>query len=299
VIEADPDQPRRSIDPGALEDLAASIKSQGLLQPLVVRHKPGERDAYVVVAGERRMRAARLAGLAEVPCMILAGDSLREARLAQLAENMQREDLTPMEEARAVVALAEVEGLMQEELATRLGKSPTYISRIFAVSRIPAAEYEELATLKPSMSVLYEYAQLPEDAAIRGMAVDLVRDGATVKDIEGLRTGRRRAAASAAPAAGRRGRPRKASAPVALFERAVRALSSLPASAVDAKQRVALLAQQAELARWLASGVAEDGAVSAALRDLEAAISAASGRSEGRRSGARGANRAPKERAGD
>src|SRR4029079_7890322 len=131
------------------------------IEPDIVRRMLPPANAWFVVAGERRLRAARIAGLAEVPCMVLAGDSLREAKLAQLAENLQREDLAPMEEALAVVRLAEVEVLSQDDLARRLGKSPAYISRIFAVSRIPSAEYDELSTSKPSVSILYEYAQLP------------------------------------------------------------------------------------------------------------------------------------------
>jgi ParB family chromosome partitioning protein len=272
MLEADPDQPRRSIDAAALGDLAASIRAQGVLQPIVVRHKPGAADSYVVVAGERRMRAAGLAGLTEVPCMIMAGDSLRDARLAQLAENLQREDLTPMEEARAVVALGAMDELTQEDLAVRLGKSPTYISRIYAVSRIPAEEYDELATLKLSMSLLYEYAQLPLDATIRRMALELIRDGATVKDVEALRTSGRRATARPGKKSARRGRPPKTRAPLELFSRAVRTLTSLPRAAVAGDQRAALLREQATLARWLADNAGAGEAIERALRALERSI---------------------------
>ena len=95
-IEPNPNQPRRHFDPDALQSLAASIRENGLLQPLVVR-RSGE-GLYQIIAGERRWRACRLAGLTEVPAVILEADDLRAAQLA-LIENLQREDLNPIEEA--------------------------------------------------------------------------------------------------------------------------------------------------------------------------------------------------------
>lgn len=294
-IEADPDQPRRSFEPAALEELAASVREHGVLQPLIVRRAP-DGPGYVVVAGERRLRASRLAGLAEVPCMVLAGDSLKEARLAQLAENLQREDLAPMEEALAVVRLAELDELSQEELARRLGKSPAYISRIYAVSRIPTVEYDDLSTSKPSMSTLYAYALLREDEATRATASALVRDGATVKELEALR-GKPKKAAGAKGAA-KRGRPMSAAAPIEALRRAARALAKLdPASKrVTAADRRAILDEHASLARWAAE--AFDGEVAEAARALADAITRASGEPpstpEGR--AGRGGRRAPSSR---
>lgn len=199
-IEPDSEQPRRTFDGAGLEELAASIRAQGILQPLVVRRN-GDRPGFTVVAGERRLRAARLAGLDEVPCMVLTGESLKDARLAQLAENLQREDLAPMEEALAVARLAEVDRLNQEELARTLGKSSTYISRLFSISRIPSSEYERFSTLKIPASVLYEYSQLPADDQIRDLASEAIARGATVKDIEAIRI-------EYAGSKNRRGRPR-------------------------------------------------------------------------------------------
>lgn len=272
-LELDPDQPRKTIDQAALEELAASVREQGVLQPVVVRRKPGEENRYVVVAGERRLRAAWKNELDEVPCMVLAGDSLREARLAQLAENLHREDLSPMEEARAIVALAEAEDLTQEEVGRRLGKSPAYVSRIFAISRISEDDYAQLSTLKLSTSLLYEYAQLPEDPAIRELALERLREGVTVRELEALRLGRRPAAASSRTPAVRRGRPPKSVAHIGRFRAGVRALVGSQARVARAELR-GLLEDQREIARWLADRT-DDAELAKAFSALEAAITRA------------------------
>lgn len=272
ALEADPEQPRRAFDPEALGELAESVRAQGVLQPLIVRRHPEHSGRFVVVAGERRLRAARMAGLTEVPCMVLAGDSLRDARLAQLAENLQREDLSPMEEALAVVRLAEVDRLSQEDLARRLGKSPAYISRIFTVSRIHAEYYELLSTSKPSMSLLYEFAQLPDDVVVRRRAIDLVISGATVREIEALRTGRVRKRATSAP---RRGRPMKSMARAEALGRAVRQLGD--ATSVDARELTAIAEAQVTLARWMADAAGGDTELAEAAARLADALSRWSG----------------------
>lgn len=257
LLDADPEQPRRDFDESALAELADSIRSQGVLQPIIVRRHPDASGRFVVVAGERRLRAARIAGLAEVPCMVLAGDSLREARLAQLAENLQREDLAPMEEALAIVRLADVDELSQEDLAKRLGKSAAYISRIFSVSRISAEDYELLATSKPSMSVLYEFAHLAADDALRARAIELVRSGATVRELEALRTGGAPGRSSKhSKTSARRGRPMKAMARAESIRRALRSLG--PASGVDTIELQAITEAQVELARWTADAAGGD-----------------------------------------
>jgi ParB family chromosome partitioning protein len=267
VIELDPDQPRRTLDEAALVELAESIRTQGVLQPILVRRDPDRPGRYVVVAGERRLRAARIAGLGTVPVMVLAGESLREARIAQLTENLQREDLPPMEEALAVVSLAEAHELSQEELARRLAKSPAYVSRIFTVSRIPAAEYGELATFKPSLGVLYEYAQLPTDPALRRAAREAIRSGATVRDLEAMRGRQHRARKTQV----KLGRPRKAAAPLRLLTRAAREVTALDptrAAGLGAREREQALVDIVALVRW-AGELAGDEAVCLAAAELE------------------------------
>lgn len=282
AIETDPDQPRRTFVAHSLDELASSIRSQGVLQPILVRRLADGSGTYVVVAGERRLRAARAAGLENVPCVVLAGESLRDARLAQLAENLQREDLAPMEEAHAIVRLAEVDELSHEEVAKRLGKSPAYISRIYSVSRIPSTEYKALATSQPSMSVLYEYAQLPEDPALRRRAAEMIRDGATVRDLEALRgKGGRSGKSKTGGKPVRRGRPMKADAQVEALRRAVRGLGALSpdgaARAIGTSQRDAIIAEQVSLARWTARVLGGNGAIEDAARQLETALTRASG----------------------
>jgi ParB family chromosome partitioning protein len=134
VIEPNPDQPRARFDAGALDALAGSIGSVGLLQPLIVR--PLEDGRYELVAGERRWRAAQRAGIDRVPAVIRT--SPEDERLqAALIENMVREDLNPVEEARACAALVDDLGISKEELARRVGRSRAAISNLIRLLDLP------------------------------------------------------------------------------------------------------------------------------------------------------------------
>jgi len=124
LIDAAPDQPRQRFDDAALEELARSIRESGVLQPLLVSRE-GER--YRLIAGERRLRAARLAGLISVPVMVRQADA-KEAFLMALIENLQREDLGPLEQARAYQRLVEEYGWSQEEVARRVGKDRSTVA---------------------------------------------------------------------------------------------------------------------------------------------------------------------------
>lgn len=119
-VEPRKDQPRREFDPAAIEELAASIREYGLIQPITVR--PLDKGYYQIIAGERRWRASRAAGLKEVPVRILEADDKLAMELA-LVENLQREDLNPMEEAAGYKKLMDDYGLTQEQVATRVQKS--------------------------------------------------------------------------------------------------------------------------------------------------------------------------------
>lgn len=137
VIRPNPLQPRQHFDSAALEELASSIRARGLLQPIIVR-----RDAdgdYTLVAGERRLRAAELAGVSLVPA-ILSNDDLLEVALE---ENLQREDLSPLEEAEALAALAAERGHSHAELADVIHKSRPYVSNTLALTRLPDDVKEE------------------------------------------------------------------------------------------------------------------------------------------------------------
>ena len=119
-VEPNPDQPRKEFDPEELENLAESIRVHGLIQPLTVREMPT--GYYQIIAGERRWRAARLAKLSEVPVVVIDADDRKAMELA-LIENLQRQDLNPVEEALGYKSLMEDYGLTQEEAASRVGKS--------------------------------------------------------------------------------------------------------------------------------------------------------------------------------
>ncbi len=135
LISPNPAQPREHFDEDALESLAASIREVGVLQPVVVRQGKGE-GQYILVAGERRWRAARHAGLTEIPAMIRAGDDVSGLTEA-LIENVQREDLTPLEEAAAYRQLMEDFGLTHEQVGERVGKSRSAISNTLRLLQLP------------------------------------------------------------------------------------------------------------------------------------------------------------------
>ncbi|MBC8590892.1 ParB/RepB/Spo0J family partition protein [Wansuia hejianensis] len=121
------DQPRKDFDKEALKDLSESIKVHGVIQPILLRKKQDKQDKYEIIAGERRYRASKIAGLKEIPSIITDVDNEDAAKLA-IIENIQREDLNPIEEAMAYKQLMENFNLKQEELANAIGKSRSYIT---------------------------------------------------------------------------------------------------------------------------------------------------------------------------
>jgi ParB family chromosome partitioning protein len=134
LIAPNPNQPRQAFDEEALVALAESIKQRGVLQPVLVRSLPGGR--YELIAGERRWRAARLAELDEVPAIVRHHDDAASLELA-LIENMAREDLNPVEEARACAALVEELGLTREEVGLRVGRSRVAVSNLMRLLELP------------------------------------------------------------------------------------------------------------------------------------------------------------------
>jgi len=140
AIRANPDQPRKYFEPEALRELAESIGRYGILQPLTVRR--GE-DGYELIAGERRLRAAKLAGLRKVPCLAVRSDE-EESALLSLIENLQRQDLHYMEEAAAIAKLIAVYGLSQEQAAERLGKSQSAVANKLRLLRLSEGEQEKI-----------------------------------------------------------------------------------------------------------------------------------------------------------
>ena len=142
AIEANPRQPRTAMDAEALAELAASIEEHGLIQPLVVTQQGPER--YQLIAGERRLQAARMAGLATVPVVVKDASPQEVLELA-LVENIQRADLNPLEEAVAFQQLVEEFGLTQEQVAERVGKSRVAVTNTLRLLRLPAEVKQALA----------------------------------------------------------------------------------------------------------------------------------------------------------
>jgi ParB family chromosome partitioning protein len=134
MIEPRSDQPRKYFDEEALAQLAASISAHGLLQPILVRELPNDR--YQIVAGERRWRACRMAGLSEIPVLVIDEDEAESAQIS-LIENIQRENLNPLEEAMAYRALTVEYGMTQEQLAERVGKSRPAIANSLRLLDLP------------------------------------------------------------------------------------------------------------------------------------------------------------------
>lgn len=134
IIVPNPVQPRRNFDEKTLQELSESLRTQGVLQPIVVKKEGNE---FILIAGERRYRAARLAGLDEIPAVILEGKDESEMLQMALVENMQREDLNPLELAEAFRQLMDEAGLTQNQLASQVGKSRAAVANILRLLTLP------------------------------------------------------------------------------------------------------------------------------------------------------------------
>lgn len=181
AIDPNPQQPRTTFDEEGLEGLAASIREVGVLQPVVVR--PAEDGRYTLVAGERRWKAARLAGLSEIPAMIRAGDDAAGLTEA-LIENIQREDLTPLEEAAAYRQLLEDFGLTHEQMADRVGKSRSAITNTLRLLLLPAPIQALLASGELSAGHCRPLVGLEDGAFAEHIARRAAAEGWPVRRVE-------------------------------------------------------------------------------------------------------------------
>jgi ParB family chromosome partitioning protein len=181
LIEPNPEQPRTNFDASALNALAGSISSAGLLQPLIVRPVVGGR--YELVAGERRWRAARKAGLDKVPAVIRTSPDDQRLQAA-LIENMVREDLNPVEEARACASLVEDLGISKEELARRVGRSRAAISNLIRLLDLPDPVLTLLAKGDLTEGHGRAILQLSDQAARTSLAKRAAKEGWSVRDTE-------------------------------------------------------------------------------------------------------------------
>ena len=173
-VEPNRDQPRKAFDPAELEALAESINLYGMIQPITVRSIDG---MYQIVTGERRWRAARMAGLSEVPVIIITADDKKAAELA-LVENIQRSDLNPIEEAMGFKSLIEEHGLTQEEAAKRIGKSRSAVTNSLRLLNLPEnvrkmIENSELSSGHAKVLLGLSNAEDMEKIALQIVAKDL------------------------------------------------------------------------------------------------------------------------------
>lgn len=181
LIVANPNQPRRHFDEEALNALAESLGEQGVLQPVLVRPKPG--GTYELVAGERRWRAARIAGLSEIPALVRPHDDAASLEIA-LIENMAREDLNPIEEARACAALVEELGLTREQVGRRVGRGRVAVSNLMRLLDLPDETIELIEGEQLSEGHGRALLLAEDHAARRRLSRDAAHEGWSVRTVE-------------------------------------------------------------------------------------------------------------------
>jgi ParB family transcriptional regulator, chromosome partitioning protein len=181
LIKPNPNQPRTKIDPESLAGLASSIEANGVVQPLLVRPLPD--GSYELIAGERRWRAAQAAGLAKVPAVV-RDQELAERLQVALIENMVREDLNPVDEARACAALVDELGLSKEELARRVGRSRPAVSNLIRLLDLPDETLELLESGELSEGHGRALLAAEGNDVRRRLARDAVRSGWSVRETE-------------------------------------------------------------------------------------------------------------------
>lgn len=204
-IDRNPDQPRRVFDEEALQSLADSIREAGILQPLLVVEEEGR---YRIVAGERRFRAARLAGLSTIPCIVRTF-SQQEQMEAALIENIQREDLNAIEEAKAIRQLMENCGYTQEQAAGRLGKSRPAVANLLRLLHLPEQVQQMVVDGQLSAGHARVLAGVSGEHMQLALAEKVIREGLSVRTLEKL---------AAMPEAPRKEMPKPKALPLELMD---------------------------------------------------------------------------------
>jgi ParB family chromosome partitioning protein len=182
LIRPNPDQPRRAFDTAEMAELASSIRQRGLLQPILARPAPGAPGEYQIVAGERRWRAAQLAGLHAVPVLIRDLSDLEVMEVA-LIENLQRTDLNALEEARGYAAMLERHPRSQEEIADVVGKSRSHVANTLRLLRLPPAVRDHLEAGRLSAGHARPLLDL---ADAEDLAERIIERGLNVRQAEAL-----------------------------------------------------------------------------------------------------------------
>jgi ParB family chromosome partitioning protein len=180
-LSSNPYQPRRTFDAQQLEELAGTIKDSGILQPLIVRQVG--HDRFEIIVGERRHRAARMAGLATVPVIVRQAEDQQMLMLA-LVENLQREDVNPADAALAYARLANEFGLKQDEIAARVGKSRGVISNAARLLTLPRSMFDSLQRGEMNEGHARALLALPEGELQRELHRQIVQEGLSVREAE-------------------------------------------------------------------------------------------------------------------
>ena len=185
LLSPNDQQPRIQMDAGRLDELAESIRVNGIIQPIVVRRVG---DAYRIIAGERRWRAAQRAGLLKVPVVLREIEESSKDKLLELAlvENIQRENLNPVDEALAYQRLADEHGLTQDQIATAVGKDRSSVANFLRLLKLPEEVRNDLAGGALSMGHARALLGLPDAAAQREVSREVISRGLSVRDTEAL-----------------------------------------------------------------------------------------------------------------
>lgn len=179
-IKANPYQPRLYFDEDKLKELANSIKEYGVFQPIIVRKQS---EGYIIVAGERRYRAATLAGKTNIPAVIRNYTDKEMAEIS-LVENLQREDISAIEEAKAYDAIIKDLKLTQTELAKRVSKSRSHITNLLGLLKLPEEVQDLVIKKELSMGHARTLSKLEDEERIKTLAKEIVKDNLTVREIE-------------------------------------------------------------------------------------------------------------------
>src|SRR5438445_7019768 len=182
-IRPNPYQPRRDVDPAALEELTASIRKAGLLQPVVVRQAPGNNGGFELIAGERRLRACQALGWEKIPAVKREVDDRTVLTLA-LVENLQRDDLSPVDEARGYERLIAEFNLTQQDVAEAVGRDRSTVANALRLLRLPAAVLGLLHEGRLSVGHARALLGLEDPGAATALAKEAVDHGLSVRDVE-------------------------------------------------------------------------------------------------------------------
>lgn len=182
LIDRNPDQPRKNFDDDALNELATSIKTYGVVQPIIVKQSG---DRYVIIAGERRWRASRIAGLKTIPCII---KDYTEQEISEIAiiENLQREDLNPIESAKAIKNLINQYNLTQDEVADKIGKSRPAVANTLRLLSLPASIITLVEQNKLTAGHARALLAIDNPVKQKEIAVAIIEKNLTVRDVENI-----------------------------------------------------------------------------------------------------------------